>query len=74
MNGIDATSAIRCLFGSKAAVSIFAMTASTVDSDRAKLRVAGMNDYITKPFSVVQLAELLDAWRRRLAESQSAIG
>jgi signal transduction histidine kinase/DNA-binding response OmpR family regulator len=66
MNGIDATSAIRAFVGPKAAVPIFAMTANAMDGDRESLLAAGMSDYISKPFSLAQLATLLDAWRQHL--------
>jgi signal transduction histidine kinase/CheY-like chemotaxis protein len=66
MNGVDATAAIRALNGPKAAVPIFAMTANAMDGDRETLMAAGVDDYISKPFSLAQLAELLDRWRHRL--------
>jgi signal transduction histidine kinase/CheY-like chemotaxis protein len=65
MNGIDATAAIRMLAGSKSVVPIIAMTANAMDGDRETLLAAGMNDYISKPFSVAQLAEIIETWRRR---------
>jgi signal transduction histidine kinase/DNA-binding response OmpR family regulator len=69
MNGIDATSAIRALAGSKAAVPIIAMTANAMDGDRETLLAAGMNDYISKPFSLAQLTEIIEAWRQRLTQT-----
>jgi signal transduction histidine kinase/CheY-like chemotaxis protein len=69
MNGIDATSVIRGLAGRKAAVPIFAMTANAMDGDRETLLATGMNDYISKPFNLTQLAELLETWRQRLRQS-----
>jgi signal transduction histidine kinase/DNA-binding response OmpR family regulator len=66
MNGIDATTAIRRFVGPKSRVPIFAMTANTLDGDRESLLAAGMNDYISKPFSLAKLAELLEDWRQRL--------
>jgi CheY-like chemotaxis protein len=69
MNGIDATIAIRALAGSKAAVPIIAMTANAMDGDRETLLAAGMNDYISKPFSLAQLTEIIEAWRQRLIQT-----
>jgi CheY-like chemotaxis protein len=66
MNGIEAATAIRALTGPKSMVPIFAMTANAMDGDRETLLAAGMNDYIAKPFSLLQLTQLLDAWRARL--------
>ena len=63
MNGIDATMAIRALDGSKSVVPIIAMTANAMDGDREILLAAGMNDYISKPFNLQQLTEIVEAWR-----------
>jgi signal transduction histidine kinase/DNA-binding response OmpR family regulator len=69
MNGIDATVAIRALAGSKSAVPIIAMTANAMDGDRETLLAAGMNDYISKPFSLTQLTEIIETWRQHLART-----
>ena len=66
MNGIDATAAIRALRGPKSEVPIIAMTANAMDGDRETLLAAGMDDYISKPFSMVQLTDTIEAWRMRL--------
>jgi signal transduction histidine kinase/CheY-like chemotaxis protein len=66
MNGIAATAAIRALTGTKANVPIVAMTANAMDGDRETLLAAGMNDYIAKPFTLVQLTDLVSGWRQRL--------
>jgi CheY-like chemotaxis protein len=65
MNGVVATSLIRELPGRKAAVPIIAMTANAMDGDRESLIAAGMDDYISKPFSLIQLTELVDKWEKR---------
>jgi signal transduction histidine kinase/DNA-binding response OmpR family regulator len=66
LNGIDATAAIRALAGSKSTVPIIAMTANAMDGDRETLLAAGMSDYISKPFSLMQLTETIETWRQRL--------
>ncbi len=66
MNGIEATAAIRALLGPKSEVPIIAMTANAMDGDRETLLAAGMDDYISKPFSMVQLTDTVEAWRMRL--------
>jgi signal transduction histidine kinase/DNA-binding response OmpR family regulator len=68
MNGIDATVAIRALSGTISAVPIIAMTANAMDGDRETLLAVGMNDYISKPFSLVQLTQTIEAWRQRLTQ------
>jgi signal transduction histidine kinase/CheY-like chemotaxis protein len=66
MNGVAATGVIRALPAPKSTVPIVAMTANAMDGDRQTLIAAGMNDYISKPFSMVQLTALVDAWQQRL--------
>jgi CheY-like chemotaxis protein len=66
MSGIDATAAIRALPGDRAAVPVIAMTAHAMQGDRESLIAAGMDDYISKPFNITQLTELLDRWRNKL--------
>jgi CheY-like chemotaxis protein len=41
---------------------IIAMTAHASDSDRRQCLDSGMDDYISKPFSVEQLRRMLDRW------------
>jgi signal transduction histidine kinase/CheY-like chemotaxis protein len=67
MNGIAATAVIRDLGARAAAVPIVAMTANATEGDRETLIAAGMDDYISKPFSLVQLTSLVDSWQTRLA-------
>jgi signal transduction histidine kinase/CheY-like chemotaxis protein len=66
LSGIDATAAIRALPGHRAAVPIVAMTAHAMEGDRESLMAAGMDDYISKPFNITQLSELIDRWRNKL--------
>lgn len=64
MNGIAATRAIRGLPGRKSSTWIVAMTANAMEGDRETLLAAGMDDYISKPFSLVQLVGLVAARRQ----------
>jgi CheY-like chemotaxis protein len=56
MDGIEATRSIRALSNSKkAAIPIVALTANALKGDSEKYIVAGMNDYLSKPFTEEQL-------------------
>ena len=69
MDGFEATRLIRkrelesghaCPW--KAPIYIVALTASAMQGDREKCFAAGMNDYVTKPVSLVQLQGALERW------------
>jgi PAS domain S-box-containing protein len=61
MNGIEATQKIRSRkIG--ADVAIIALTAGIMPSEKNRCFEAGMNDYISKPFSRVTLTEMLQKW------------
>ncbi|MBF0553977.1 MAG: PAS domain S-box protein [Nitrospirae bacterium] len=62
MNGLEATRYIR---NSKSGdfnpnIPIIAMTANAFQDDKERCLNAGMNDYISKPISVVQLLEVIE--------------
>lgn len=64
MNGYDATRHIRAnehkQFDKN--IPIIALTANAMKGDDIKCFEAGMNDYLSKPFSSEQLAEMLHKW------------
>jgi len=64
MDGFEATRSIR-QEGSKVLnphIPIIAMTAATMQRDRKKCILAGMNDFIAKPVQQRELAEILARW------------
>ena len=64
MDGRTATREIRKfeLAEGKTPVAIIALTADAMQGEREKSLAAGMNDYMSKPFKVVQLSEMLERW------------
>ena len=64
MDGLLATNTIRAREQSEkhVAAPIVALTANAFDADREKCLAAGMNDYLSKPFSREQLHEMLCRW------------
>jgi signal transduction histidine kinase/HPt (histidine-containing phosphotransfer) domain-containing protein len=64
MDGVEATRQIRnpLSFVLNHDVSIVAMTANVMESDRENCRVAGMNDFVPKPISMGVLRKALQKW------------
>ena len=68
MDGFEATREIRELeraAGSGKRVPIVALTANAMAHDREECLNAGMDDHLSKPFSMQTLQDMLDRWIRR---------
>jgi signal transduction histidine kinase/ActR/RegA family two-component response regulator len=63
MSGFDATRAIRRFeHDAGGRVPIIALTANAMNGDKERCLEAGMDDYLSKPFSKERLHELLERW------------
>ena len=65
MDGFEATAAIRlreAAQGGERRLPIVALTAGAVEGDRDKCLAAGMDDYLSKPFSLEQIERVLRRW------------
>jgi CheY-like chemotaxis protein/nitrogen-specific signal transduction histidine kinase len=63
MDGLEATRHIISRFPPERRPQIVAMTANAMEGDRETCLAAGMNDYITKPINIEQLAKALSNCR-----------
>ena len=65
MDGFEATKEIRTLESkdpNKAHIPIVALTANAMEGDRNRCLLAGMDDYLSKPFNQKQLKAVLKRW------------
>lgn len=74
MDGLQATAAIRELESDEARTPIVALTANALPEQRARILMAGMDDYLTKPVSDDDLRHALHRWldpKRKLSKTQT---
>ncbi|MCC2644007.1 MAG: putative Histidine kinase (modular protein) [Nitrospira sp.] len=72
LDGFEATRRIRELEERreiKGHIPIVALTANALQEDRERCLHAGMDDYMSKPISVEQLARILAQWAKKTAET-----
>jgi CheY-like chemotaxis protein len=72
VDGLEATRWIRKVVSHSNRPMIVAMTANTFREDRERCRAAGMNGFISKPFRIPELRELLENCGRSFASTQNA--
>jgi signal transduction histidine kinase/CheY-like chemotaxis protein len=73
LDGYDATRAIRAheTETARARTPIVALTASALDSDRARALESGMDEHLTKPFTRDDLRRVLERWLARPTEPEA---
>ncbi|OQW94894.1 MAG: hypothetical protein BWK79_04395 [Beggiatoa sp. IS2] len=62
MDGYQATKIIRQQQGSERHTPIIALTANALEGDRQKCLEASMDDYLSKPFKMESLREMVQRW------------
>lgn len=72
MDGLEATRQLRAMLSDPLRPWIIAVTANAMDGDRQKCFEAGMNDYISKPLKVDQVAAAIERGRQAQAASRGA--
>ncbi len=74
LDGLSATRRIREIEkeSGRAAITIVAVTANAFESDRTAAMAAGMNDYLTKPFTEHDLGEMLAKWKGNRGQRAAA--
>jgi len=60
MDGLEATKKVRGLLGDKKKTSIIAITANALEGDEKKCLDAGMDGYLSKPFEIKDIENLLE--------------
>ncbi|HAS81518.1 MAG TPA: hypothetical protein DCS43_02270, partial [Verrucomicrobia bacterium] len=69
MNGIQATQKIREQFPD---LPIVAITAHAMSGDQERCLEAGMNDYVSKPFSTDELERVLAKWQNKIRRASAS--
>lgn len=64
VDGLEATRQIRSIVQAPKVPVIIGLTASSFAEDRERCLAAGMNDFMTKPYKILSMQELLSKWMK----------
>lgn len=70
LDGYETTKALRVCEGDRRHTVVIALTANAMKGEREKCLDVGMDDYISKPVAMEQLAETLKVWSEWLQDRQ----
>jgi signal transduction histidine kinase/ligand-binding sensor domain-containing protein/CheY-like chemotaxis protein len=74
LDGYETTAHIRATGGRGADIPIIATTANSLVGDRERCLAAGMNDYVSKPIDVRELARVMETWLGAGSEQVEPVG
>jgi signal transduction histidine kinase/DNA-binding response OmpR family regulator len=72
LDGFEATRLIREGSSASSRIPIIALTANALNGDRERCLAIGMNDYLSKPFTLEGLAGVLQRWTADAADVQAS--
>ncbi len=71
-DGYDLTLAIRCAEGGRSRTPVIALTANAIEGEAERCRGVGMDDYLSKPATLIKLAAALERWLPAAASTTAA--
>jgi CheY-like chemotaxis protein len=74
LDGYETTQRIRASGGRGAVIPIIATTANSMVGDRERCLASGMNDYVSKPLHIRDLARVLEVWLDTSFEDVEHVG
>ncbi|MFP6743246.1 MAG: response regulator, partial [Alphaproteobacteria bacterium] len=74
LNGFQATAAICQMSGDASRIPVIAVTAHAQKGSREACLAAGMDDYLSKPYTPAALLDIVARWLRKAASDFNAPG
>ena len=66
MDGYTATKNIRLLPQPYCSIPVIALTADAMEEDKERCMEVGMNDFISKPFRLKEIEEIMNSYLRKI--------